>query len=357
MQFDAVALDVSCVSPFIKTEQKGNVGFITLDRPDAYNALNMEMVQALRAILTLWKTDSNVHLVCMDSSTSKAFCAGGDIRQVATLDDIAHSAEVSKFFAAEYALNALIHSYPKPFVSLIQGIVMGGGVGISLPGRFQVISEDVTWAMPEVMIGLYPDVGSLYYLRRLPECIGLYAALTGARFTTMDVMHLGLATHFVPYEQFDVLKETLVQASTHQGSHGIVAEILSYFGQMVGGEAPIQKQALTISDVFSHKTLEESMVALEQYAGDPWADDTMDQLMEACPLSLAVTWDAYHAAKGKSFDQVLELNHKLSNWLARDPNFYEGVRAMIIDKDRAPRWYPSNLCDIDRKKIDLLLRS
>lgn len=321
---------------------QNRIGIITLNRPEKLNALNVPMFESIARHLDQWETDPNVDLVVIRSAVDRAFSAGGDLTVLYDIDQQYPKEEAYKkfddFFAFEYALNERIHFYKKPYIALLHGIAMGGGLGVSMHGRYRIVSENVTIAMPECAIGFFPDVVSTAFLRHCPGFIGSFLAITGYRVNTADALETGLATHFMPKELFDVFVEALCQSPTAGQAEEVLLELLDHFG---GGEVPVAPTLLSrqtlIDEAFSKDTLEEALIVLK-LSKDPWSQKILRDLEESSPLSLHLTYDHFKRIKGQSFKHLKTMDQKLASYCLQEGDCLEGIRAKIIDKDHHPRW-------------------
>ncbi|MGW4335254.1 enoyl-CoA hydratase/isomerase family protein [Rhodococcus koreensis] len=325
----------------VRTEIRGGVGVITLDRVTALNALTTEMVEAIDAALAEWE-DTGLRAVVLDSASPKAFCAGGDVRAVQE-NSLAGDPESSeRFFSTEYRLNARIAEYPVPFVSLIDGICMGGGMGLSVHGAFRVVSGNATLSMPETGIGFFPDVGASYFLSRLPGALGVYLGLTGARMSAADALYTGLATHFI-----DDAAITLVPAALADHPHRPVDETLRALGSPSPvGESTLAEHRGQIDWCFSADTLAEIDERLAAAAGD-WAATTRDALSRLSPQSLQITLELLTWGRQRTLRECLAAELHLTRDVIRTPDFVEGIRAALVDKDRNPTWGASRFGGLD----------
>ncbi|ACL62305.1 enoyl-CoA hydratase/isomerase family protein [Methylobacterium nodulans] len=322
----------------VLVERRGAAGLLTLNRPKALNALDLGMVRRLRAALDAWGEDPGVTRIVL-RGTGRAFCAGGDLRRIHDIAKAAGPAAVDVFWREEYALNTLIHRYPKPIVSLIDGIVMGGGVGLSLHGSNRVAGERYAFAMPEVSIGFFPDVGATYALPRLPGAFGTYLALTGERVGPGDGLAFGLATHAVPAASFEAITETLAAG-------GPVEEALE---QAPGHDAPppgpLHAARALIDACFSAESVAAVLARLDAAAaqGSDFAARTAATIRTRSPTSLAVAFAQMRRGGSMSFPEAMLTEYRIVTRILQGHDFYEGVRAVIIDKHGAPRWQPDSL--------------
>ena len=328
----------------VLTRIDDRVGRVTLNRPGQLHALNLEMCREMLAALRAWGGDRGVHAVILEHAGERGFCAGGDIRAIVAA--VAHGADAARdFFHTEYQLNHLMFTYPKPILAVVDGVVMGGGVGISMPARYRVATERTLFAMPETAIGLFPDVGGGWYLPRLPGEVGTWLALTGARLRAADCLKLGIATHFVRSEDVPALKRAVVDAASAQdgeSANGVLRTELSRLSADPG-PAPVGALQADIDRLFAFDTVEEILAALEADGGD-WAVQELEGLRAKSPQALKVTLRQMRlGAQAGSFAEEMSMEFRMASRMAMFPDFAEGVRACLIDKDQAPRWNPSSL--------------
>lgn len=326
----------------VLTRIDGDVGLITLNRPKAINSLNQPMVDALRAILTRWEADDAVRAVVLSGAGDRGLCAGGDVVAVyhsARKDGV----EVRKFWRDEYLLNGQIGRFPKPYVSLMDGIVMGGGVGVSAHGSVRVVTETSKVAMPEVGIGFIPDVGGAFLLSRAPGALGLHAALTGAPFSGADAIAMGFADHYVPHGELDAFTAAIV-------SDGIESALTRYAVEPPPSELAAQRD--WIDDCFAGETVEDIVAALRGH-GAAAANDAANLIATRSPIAVSVALEAVRrAAKLDTLDDVLIQDYRVSSASARSHDLVEGIRAQIIDKDRNPKWSPATLDAVSAADVD-----
>uniref|UniRef100_A0A8C9TMX4 3-hydroxyisobutyryl-CoA hydrolase n=1 Tax=Scleropages formosus TaxID=113540 RepID=A0A8C9TMX4_SCLFO len=335
----------SSAGPEVVFERIRNAGVITLNRPKALNALNLSMIRHIYPQLKKWEKDPETDLVVIKGAGGKAFCAGGDIRAVTDAGKTGDSL-AQDFFREEYILNNAIGTFKKPYVALIEGITMGGGVGLSVHGRFRVATEKTLFAMPETAIGLFPDVGGGYFLPRLQGKLGLFLALTGFRLKGRDVQRAGVATHFV--ESQKVKSEQ--PGDRTQSLIGL--QLLLH---------TLEKPVILTPDsshlfCWCHRLFEASSVEgiqenLKQ-DGSAFAQKQAETLAKMSPASLKITFRQLQAGATMSLQDVLVMEYRLSQACMRGKDFYEGVRAVLIDKDQNPRWQPSSLKDVTEQFVD-----
>ncbi|KAM6332379.1 3-hydroxyisobutyryl-CoA hydrolase, mitochondrial isoform 2-T2 [Podargus strigoides] len=329
-------------------EKRGGAGIITLNRPKALNALNFSMIQQIYPQIKTWEQDPETFLIIIKGTGGKAFCAGGDIVAITDAGKVGDRL-LQDFFREEYMLNNAIGTCKKPYVALIDGITMGGGVGLSVHGRFRVATEKTLFAMPETAIGLFPDVGGGYFLPRLPGKIGYYLALTGFRLKGRDVLKAGIATHFVDSEKLPALENDLIALKSPSTEN--IADVLNsyHMKSKVDQEKKfvLDEHMEKINSLFSANSMEEIVKKLKQ-DGSPFA---IKQL-EMSPTSLKITLRQLKEGASMSLQDVLTMEYRLSQACMRGHDFYEGVRAVLIDKDQSPRWKPAALEEVSDEFVD-----
>lgn len=330
--------------PEILFDRQGALGLITLNRPRQLNALTLGMIEEFSLRLAGWAMDDQVERVVIEGAGEKAFCAGGDIVDIykGRRDD-GHNAFGELFFPAEYRLNRLVKRFPKPYIALMDGVVMGGGVGVSVHGSHRVASERTLLAMPETGIGLYPDVGATYFLPRLPGKIGLFIGLTGWRLKAADCFYAGIATHYVEGARHEDLKRELSRPSAD------IKDLLAGFSSDPG-PAPMAEMREVIDRVFSQTSVGAIMEALEDESAD-WAAKAHVMMRMASPTSLELTFEQIRRGAELSFEDCMRLELRMTLACLRGHDFYEGIRAAVVDKDRAPRWKPSALDEVSEQAI------
>ncbi|HET9451075.1 MAG TPA: enoyl-CoA hydratase/isomerase family protein [Aggregicoccus sp.] len=338
----------------VRFDVRGPLGLITLSRPKALNALDLEMIRALRAQLDAWVEEPRVRALVIQGEGGRAFCAGGDVRAVATAPEDAPGEPLRRsFFREEYALNQRIHHCPKPFIALVDGVCMGGGLGVSMHGSHRVVGERLVLAMPETAIGFFPDVGGGWFLPRFPGEAGTYLGLTGARAGAADALWLGYATHHVPAEHFAALTQALAEADWDAAAPREVAtRTLAAFHRDAGASA-LAALAPAIDRLFAHPRVETILEALAREPGE-WAAQTHAALLRLCPTSLVVTLRLLREGRSRGYDADVEVEYRLSQRLALRHDFREGVRAVLVDKDGRPRWSPATLAEVQAADVDAL---
>lgn len=327
----------------VLTRREGAAGIIVLNRPKALNALTHGMVTAMHAALVAWEHDPAVTRIVVKGAGERAFSAGGDIRAIHDLGRAGRKREALAFFRDEYILNRAIKRYPKPYVALIDGIVMGGGVGVSLHGSHRVAGEKYAFAMPEVGIGFFPDVGGTYALPRLPHHAGRYLALTGQRIGRGDGRALGLVTHAAASADLAAIEAALIASAP-------IDETLARFAAP-SEEAPLLAHKEPIDRIFSQPTLAAVFAALEADAS-PFAAKTLAGMKGKCPMSMALALEQMRRGAALSFEEAMTTEMRIVTRILDGTDFYEGVRAVIIDKDLAPRWQPDSISGVDPGEVE-----
>ena len=330
-------------------ERRGAAGLVTLNRPQALNAVSLDMVRALTRQLAEWESDPEIARVIVTSNDTRAFSAGGDLRALYDLGRAGRYEEALGYFREEYALNARIKGYRKPYVSLIDGIVMGGGVGISVHGSHRVAGDKFMFAMPEVGIGFFPDVGATFFLPRLPAAFGIYCALTGERLDAADAVAAGVATHRVPSAQFPDLIETLCRAVPLDASLAACAR--------PAAAGPVVSRGRAIETLFTGERVEDILAALDATGAAGGADAAFASAAAALirtksPTSLKIALAQMQRGSALDFAECMRTEFRIVSRVVRGHDFYEGVRAVIIDKDQAPRWQPSTLAAVSAAEVE-----
>jgi len=323
-------------------DRRGAAGIVTLNRPAALNAVTHGMVRALRARLEAWRDDAAVTRIVVTAAGERAFSAGGDLRRLYDLGRAEDYETALDFWRDEYALNAAIKHHPKPYVSLIDGIVMGGGVGVSIHGSHRVAGDRFQLAMPEVGIGFFPDVGATWFLPRLPGELGAYCALTAERLRADDAVASGVATHRVRSERFAELLDALC------GSVAVDA-VLAAFAEPAQ-EGPVTKLRGMIDRHFAADTVEAIVARLDE--GGASAHAMAATIRSKAPLSLKIALAQVRRGPHWSFDDCMRAEFRIVSRIVRGDDFYEGVRAVIVDKDNAPRWRPASLAGVTDAEVE-----
>ena len=320
----------------VLTRIENGIGLITLNRPKAINSLNHNMVDLLSTVLIRWERDEAVRAVVVSGAGERGLCAGGD------LVPLYHSmrkdgAEARRFWRDEYLLNGQIGRFPKPYVALMDGIVMGGGVGVSAHGSVRVVTDTSKVAMPEVGIGFIPDVGQMYLLSRAPGGLGMHCALTGASFTGADAIALGFADHYLPHSELDAFTRAIV-------ADGVDSALAHHTIEPPPSELAAQRE--WIDECYSKDTVIDIVASLRAHDAGP-ANDAADLIASRSPISLSVAFEGVRrAANMETLEDVLTQDYRMSSASSRSHDFVEGIRAQIIDKDRNPKWSPATLAEV-----------
>ncbi|VAZ78797.1 Short-chain-enoyl-CoA hydratase [Mycobacterium persicum] len=325
----------------VLTQVDGGVGLITLNRPKAINSLNQTMVDLLSTVLIRWEGDDEVRAVVVSGAGERGLCAGGDVVAVyhsARKDGV----EARRFWRAEYLMNGQIGRFSKPYVALMDGIVMGGGVGVSAHGDVRVVTDTSKVAMPEVGIGFIPDVGGVYLLSRAPGALGLHAALTGASFSGADAIAMGFADHYVPHADLDAFRAAIT-------SDGVASALAHYTVDPPPSELAAQRD--WIDECYTGDTVAEIVAELRDHGSQP-ANDAAELIATRSPIALSVTLEAVRrAATMETLEDVLLQDYRVSSASLRSHDLVEGIRAQLIDKDRKPKWSPSALAEITKADV------
>ncbi|XP_026231869.1 3-hydroxyisobutyryl-CoA hydrolase, mitochondrial isoform X1 [Anabas testudineus] len=342
----------SHVEPEVLLEKVGRAGVITMNRPKVLNALNLSMIRQISPQLKKWENDTETDIIIIKGVGGKAFCAGGDIRAVTEAGKLGDSL-AQDFFREEYILNNAIGTCRKPYIALIDGITMGGGVGLSVHGRFRVATEKTLFAMPETAIGLFPDVGGGHFLPRLRGKLGLFLALTGFRLKGRDVQRAGVATHFVESKKIPDLERELVELKSSSAEN--VSRVLdSYQNQStLDSEKPfvLHQHMSDIDRLFSSSSVEGILQNLKA-DGSEFSKKQAEILSKMSPTSLKITYKQLQAGASLSLQDVLVMEYRLSQACMRGRDFYEGVRAVLVDRDQNPKWNPSTLEEVSDQSVD-----
>lgn len=332
----------------IRFERRGGLAVIVLDRPKALNALTHPMVRAMSRRLASWRDDPEVAAVLVKAVPGRAFCAGGDIL-AATRRVRDHGADDAlTFFRDEYRLNWRIKQFPKPYIALVDGIVMGGGVGISVHGSHRVLTEATMFAMPETGIGFFPDVGGSFFLPRLPGAVGTWLGLTGAKLGPADGLAAGIGTHLVPRDRLDGLEEALAGAGD---AAAIDAALARFQGAPDGGE--LLGTRSMIDDAFAGGSIGEIVRALERQ-GTPFAADQRTTLETRSPFSLHASLALLRRGRRLEFAECMRLEYRTARHFLEAQDFAEGVRALLVDKDKRPRWRHDRLEAVPAAEVEAL---
>ncbi len=339
---ETAAAAAAAPEPTVVARREGAAGTLLMNRPKALNALDLDMIRAFRAAVDGWRDDPSVRLVVLEGAGGRAFCAGGDVRRLRELAIAGDRAGVESFFAEEYAVNRGIATFGKPWVSLIDGVCMGGGIGLSVHNGPRVATENALLAMPETAIALFPDVGTSYVLPRLPGAVGTWLALTGARLKGADAVHAGLADRYVPRERLPALREALLA-----GDAGAVRR----FAEASPPEASFAPHRAAIDRCFGRDGVPAILAALDA-EGSGWAAEQAAIMRRMSPTSLSVSLELIRRGAGATLDECLAMELVLTRAVVHGhPDFREGVRSVLVDKDGAPRWTPARIEEVDPAAI------
>ncbi|XP_075144629.1 3-hydroxyisobutyryl-CoA hydrolase isoform X2 [Haematobia irritans] len=329
------------MSTSVLATESSDKGMIILNRPKALNAINLEMVRKI--FKHLKKCEKTKSLMIIKGTGEKAFCAGGDVRAVV---EAGPTEESKSFFREEYTTNALIGNYKIPYIALIDGITMGGGVGLSVHGKYRVATERTLFAMPETAIGLFPDVGGSFFLPRLQGKLGLYLGLTGYRLKGEDVLKAGIATHYCESSKLSDLESALLNCPDADE----VPDILSKFNMPSAKPFVLQPQLDQINNCFSGESVEEIIENLKK-DGSEWATKTIQTMTKMSPTSLKVTFRQLELGSKLSLPQCLKMEYRLVVRHLENSDFKEGVRALLIDKDQKPQWKPNTIEAVTEERV------
>ena len=330
-------------------DRRGPVGLLTLNRPKALNALTLNMIQELEKALRTFADDPGIAAVVLLGAGEKSFCAGGDVIAL-TREEAGKNGLREDFFREEYVLNHLIHTFPKPYIPLVNGISMGGGVGVSVHGSHTVATERVMFAMPETAIGLFPDVGGSYFLPRLPGEIGTYLALTNSRLKGGDVVQAGVYDAFVGSGSLEALIDALVEADWGADPHDVAEEVIARFAEQPESSA-LNAHREIIDRCFAHDSLEEILAALDAEGGD-FATEAAAAIRSKSPVMSVVSLKQLRLGRDMDFNACMVMEYRMSQACMAGREFYEGVRAMLVDKDRSPKWEPDALTAVTEDMVN-----
>lgn len=328
-------------------EKRGCLGIITLNRPRALNSLSTNMCILMDEALVRWGGDDAIKAVVIQGAGEKAFCAGGDVKTLAENSPQDHH-KATEFFAAEYIMNSRIFHFPKPYIALLDGITMGGGVGVSVHGSHRIITERCLFAMPESGIGLIPDVGGSYFMPRLPGALGLYLGLTGVRLRGADVLYAGIGTSYMPSDRIEAFISALAEAEIEDATD--VDRVIAEFAADPG-EAPLDEFRDLIDAAFGEETIEDIMDHLDAIDHE-WAGKTLSKLKKMSPVSLKVIIEQILRGGELEFNEAMKMEYRIvSHIVSYQSDFYEGVRAVLIDRDQKPVWNPVTVEDVTDEMV------
>jgi enoyl-CoA hydratase/carnithine racemase len=345
------------MNALVLTEVSGHTGIITLNRANALNSLTLDMVRVMTHALLAWRDAPDIHQVMVRSSSEKAYCAGGDIRffyQKGKATASEGAALIEDFFTEEYALNHLIHHYPKPYIALMDGVVMGGGMGIAQAGpaaRIRVVTERTKMAMPEVGIGLFPDVGGGHFLSRANGQLGTYLGVTGDMIAAADALYAGLADVFVPAAELPALQSLVLASSGADLRHAITAFATPFAAQADPTTSRLAAAREAIERHFSADSIPALMASLSADAGE-FAAKTLEIIRKRSPLMMSVTLSQLRRAANMSIGDCLRMERTMVRRCFEHGEVLEGVRALAIDKDHAPKWNPATLTEVTPAMVE-----
>lgn len=326
-------------------ETRGRLGLITLNKPQALNALSLAMVEAMEPQLLAWAVDDAISAVIIQGAGDRAFCAGGDIRD---LYDKRGTDFGPAYYRAEYTQNVTIFNYPKPYIALMDGVVMGGGVGVSIHGSHRVVTERTLFAMPETGIGLFPDIGASWFLPRCPGEIGMYLGLTGYRLRAADCLYAGIGDVYVSSDKIDAIIDALANTPPDRG---VISAILDQFSANPGPNKLAEHQA-EINRCFSATSVEAIFARLAA-EGSVWGNETAEILNSKSPTSLKVSFRELRAGQALTrFEDAMTMEYRIADRCFRGNDLFEGIRAVVIDKDGVPNWQPADLAGVSENDVD-----
>jgi len=344
------------MTAFVHTAIKNKIGVITLDRPKALNSLSLDMVRAITDALLHWRNDDSVRAVIIRSSSEKALCAGGDIRfffEAGRSTPQGGSAQLEDFFTEEYALNHLIHHYPKPYIAFMDGIVMGGGMGIAQGGpanRLRIVTDRTKMAMPEVNIGLFPDVGGSYFLSRISGETGVYLGVTGEIIGAADAIYAGLADVFVPATQLAALFEMIIEDQSEDIREAVCNFAAPFRTQADPAASTLAAERAAIDRHFAYNDIHAIISSLAQDAS-PFAQKTLSTMDKRSPLMMCVTLSQLRQGAGMNIADCLRMERTMVRRSFENGEVLEGIRSVVIDKDNAPKWTPSTVAEVSAEMV------
>ena len=336
---------------------ENSVGWITLNRPRALNALSYEMVLEMRNKLQEWKSNENVSLVCITGAGEKALCAGSDIRAIYNEKNSRGDASslARAYFSAQYEMDYLIHNYPKPCIVIMDGIVMGGGVGIAIGCSHRLVTENTKWAMPETNIGFFPDVGASYFLNKMPGHVGRYLALTAETVNAADALYIGAADHYYSREALQKCVEAIrAQDWRIRSVEDTLENILRIYASKCPQISTLEDNQNKIDQHFGYEKIEDIISSLTRASIEKceWSREKLTILKQKSPTSLKVALEQNKRGRSLSLEECFQMEVELGVQFIRQHDFFEGVRAVLVDKDRNPKWSPNSLEDVSLNMVD-----
>ena len=334
-------------------EVRNGVGSITLNRPRVLNALSNNMIKRINQQLTAWEHQNDIDMIVIEGAGEKGLCAGGDIRFLYDNKDKDIASVAEEFFSTEYKMNLQMDQYPKPIIAYMNGIVMGGGIGISIYSKHRIVTEKSKLSMPEMNIGFFPDVGASFFLNRMPGFMGRYLGLTASIFNGADAIYLGAADYYLSSDSWGEVKEELGKKVPADS-----IKLRSLFEKYESRSMPASILASVQDKVdfhFAYNSVQEILASLDSATvdGDEWARETASTIRSKSPISLAVTLEQLIRGEDKSLKDCLQMELFMAKQFMHNENFYEGVRSVLVDKDRNPTWVPATIDDVKREDIDV----
>lgn len=331
-------------------EKNNHIGIIKLNRIKALNALSLSMINDIKKALLAWENDPDIFMIYMSSLNDKAFCAGGDVKKLyqhAMNDDLDY---VSTYLSNQYAMDYIIHSYPKPIITYVNGYIFGGGVGLAMGSKFLITSEHTKYAMPETQIGFFPDVGASYFLNNLPNHVGRYIGLLGQTLDYRDLIYLGIADYHILASNWNSIEDILYKKKwikdeiIYQLKH-----IFSTYNEIDEHKSYIEKHESHMNHIFSYNTIKDIIDHLS--SNEIYAKDIKQTLLKMSPTALNITLELFKKAEGKDLLDCLKIEHDLSLTVVQTYDFKEGVRSLLVDKDKTFNWNPKTYKKVKIKDI------
>ena len=336
------------------------IGTATLNNGARLNSLDVRMIELLQGRLEEWAADERIAMVVLQASGDRAFCAGGDIRNMVEAIAADDLTVAERYFAAEYRLDHTVHTFPKPMLAWCQGVVMGGGLGLMQGASHRVVTTDVMLAMPEISIGLFPDVGAAWFLQRMPARTGLFCALTGTRLDGRDACRTGLADYVMAPDRHGTILGRLPGlplGPDPELNHEILSQFLAGMHEPQPA-SPLLERIDAINALTDHRDPPRLRAALEEASGrDEWFRPCLDRVLAGSPTTFALILEQFRRCRQMSLGEVLQMDLVIAMRCCRHPDFPEGVRALLLDKDKNPRWSPGRLEDVDRADLETFFRA
>ena len=351
MSVSAIAL---CEQAQVLSEVRNHIGYLTLNRPANLNTLTLEMVAALAARLEHWANESQVHAVVLKAVGDKAFCAGGDIRALYDSHKGGHTLH-PQFFEQEYALDLQLHQYRKPVLAIMDGLTLGGGMGLAQAAELRVVTERARLGMPEVAIGYFPDVGGSYFLSRIPGEVGTYLGVTGVQIEASDALYCGLADWFVEHDKLAQLEERLDRITWTAPPLKELQNVLAKLGVQVLPAPPLDKMRPVIDHFFGLPDIPSMVEQLHQVTvadSHAWAEDTARLMHTRSPLAMGVTLEMLKRARHMPLEACFAMESHVGRQWFEHGDIVEGIRALLVDKDRKPQWKPARVNQLQARDVE-----